>query len=41
MKPVDNINLWKIGGSIVANKQLVKYLKGNPVRITELKTDLS
>ena len=37
MKPMDDINLWKTVDTIAANKELVKYLKGNPIRVTELK----
>ena len=37
MKAIGDINLWKEADIIKANKELERYLKGAPKRITELK----
>ena len=38
MKAINEINLWKEVDVIAANKELEKYIKGTPKRITELKS---
>ena len=37
MKPMNDINLWKSVDTIAANKELVKYIKGIPRKVSELK----
>ena len=37
MKANNEVNLWKTVNTITANKELEKYIKGTPKRVTELK----
>ena len=37
MKATSDINLWKTTDTIQANRELEKYLKGSPKKVTELK----
>ena len=39
MRPMEDVNLWKAGNTIAANKELEMYLKGPPKKVCELKNE--